>query len=136
MAQTQSASPEFIDPSRLLAVLDAYKKGDFSQRMPADWIGLPGKVADTLNAIIDQAGDMVGEFSRVAQAAGKQGKIDERIVLPNARGDWGALVNSSNALTNDLVSPMNEMIRVVGAVAEGKLGQTMPMEIDGSRLQG
>ena len=27
MAQTQPTSPEFIDPSLLLAVLDAYKKG-------------------------------------------------------------------------------------------------------------
>ncbi|OGT88652.1 MAG: hybrid sensor histidine kinase/response regulator [Gammaproteobacteria bacterium RIFOXYD12_FULL_61_37] len=136
MAEIQNTSSGFIDPRLLLTVLDAYKKGDFSQRLPADWTGLPGKVADTLNDIIEQANDMVGEFGRVSQAVGKQGKVGERIDRQNLKGGWGALVDSSNALANDLVSPMNEMIRVVGAVAEGDLGQAVPMEIDGLKLQG
>jgi len=100
-------------------VLDAYRKGDFSARMPNDLLGLPGKVADTLNDIIDRGVETTTEFGRVAQLVGKQGKLDERIKLPNMKGSWAKLVDSSNALANDLVSPMNEMIRVVSAVAKG-----------------
>lgn len=51
-AKAQSSKGEF-DPGLLLSVLTATKKGDFSARMPLDWIGIHGKIADTLNDIID-----------------------------------------------------------------------------------
>ena len=136
MATTQQIQPEQYDPSRLLAVLAAYKNGDFSQRMPGDLTGLSGKIADTLNGIIDMATDTTTEFERVSQFVGKQGKVGERIELPMMRGSWQKLVDAGNALTNDLASPMNEMIRVIGAVSEGDLSQQVPMEIDGLKLQG
>jgi len=132
----QTTSPETLDLKLLLAALTAYKIGDFSVRMPGDWIGVPGKIADTLNAIIDMSAETTTEFERVAQLVGKQGTVGERIELPAMKGSWAKLVNSSNTLTNDLISPMSEMIRVVGAVADGDLSQTVPMEIDGLRLQG
>ena len=136
MATTQQIQPEQFDPSRLLAVLAAYKNGDFSQHMPGDLTGLSGKIADTLNGIIDMAADTTTEFERVSQFVGKQGKVGERIELPMMRGSWQKLVDAGNALTNDLVSPMNEMIRVIGAVSEGDLSQQVPLEIDGLKLQG
>jgi HAMP domain-containing protein/signal transduction histidine kinase/CheY-like chemotaxis protein len=136
MAATQQTPPEHIDARVILTVLDAYRKGEFSTRMPNDWTGLSGKVADTLNEIIDMAADTTTEFERVSQQVGKQGKVGERIDLPLMRGSWQKLVDAGNALTNDLVSPMNEMIRVVGAVSEGDLSQNVPMEIEGLKLQG
>src|SRR5215204_2611776 len=36
----------------LLAALTALKKGDFSIRLPVDWPGLEGKIADTFNDVI------------------------------------------------------------------------------------
>ena len=104
--------------------------------MPNDLIGLPGKVADTLNDIIDRGVETTIEFERVAQLVGKQGKLDERIKLPGMKGSWAKLVDSSNAIANDLGSPLNEMLRVVGAVAKGDLSQNVPAEIDGIKLQG
>ena len=129
-------SPDTIDAKQLLFVLDAYQKGDFTVRMPCDLVGLPGKVADTLNDIIEISEKLTGEFERVAQQVGKEGKVGERINMPTLMGSWAKKVNSSNALINDLVSPMNEMHRIVGAVAEGDLLQNVPMEIDGLKLQG
>jgi len=43
------------DPGVLLKVLMAFRNGDFSARMPCDRVGLEGKIADTLNEIIDPA---------------------------------------------------------------------------------
>jgi CheY-like chemotaxis protein/signal transduction histidine kinase/HAMP domain-containing protein len=120
----------------LLTTLSAFKNGDFSVRMPEDWTGLPGKIADTLNAIIDMSAETTAEFERVARLVGKEGKVNERIVLPSTKGSWAKLVDSSNSLANDLVSPMNEMIRIVSAVADGDLSQNVPMELDGLKLQG
>src|SRR3569623_1554224 len=136
MAATAETTSDSLDMRVLLATLQAYRNGDFSVRMPADWTGLPGKIADTLNEIIDMSSGTITEFERVARLVGKQGKVGERIELPMMRGSWERLVDSSNALANDLVSPMNEMIRVIGSVAEGDLGQQVPMDIDGLKLKG
>ncbi|MBD2838276.1 response regulator [Pseudomonas sp. JM0905a] len=128
--------PETLDLATLLATLRAFRKGDFRVRMPDDWTGTPGKVADTLNEIIDVAADTVGELERVARLVGKQGKVHERIQLPMLRGSWRTIAESSNALTNDLISPMSEMTRVIGSVADGDLRQRMPTEFDGQKLKG
>ncbi|MDF3031918.1 MAG: sensor histidine kinase [Moraxellaceae bacterium] len=132
---TQTIATSTLEKA-LLTTLTAYRNGDFSVRMPLDWTGMPGKIADTLNAIIDSSAETTAEFERVAHLVGKQGKVNERVVLPAVKGSWARLVESSNALANDLVSPMNEMIRIVGAVAEGDLSQNVPMELDGLKLQG
>lgn len=71
---------------QLLFVLDAYKKGDFSARMPNDLLGMSGKVADTVNDIIDLGVEVTTEFERVADLVGKQGKLDERIELASRQG--------------------------------------------------
>ncbi|MCO6059847.1 response regulator [Pseudomonas sp. MOB-449] len=128
--------PDDLDMVTLLATLKAFRTGDFTARMPEDWTGTPGKIADTLNGIIDMAADTVSEFERVARVVGKQGQVHERVGLPMLRGAWRTIVNSSNTLTDDLVSPMSEMIRVIGSVAEGDLLQQMPTEFDGVRLKG
>ncbi|WP_223530067.1 HAMP domain-containing protein [Pseudomonas sp. GL-R-19] len=127
---------EVFDMKTLLTALKALRNGDFTKRMPDDWTGMPGKIADTLNEIIDMAADTATEFERVARLIGKQGKVDERIELPMMKGSWQKIVNSSNALTSDLISPMNEMIRVIGSVAEGNLSQQVPPVLDGLKLRG
>ncbi|WP_223455512.1 HAMP domain-containing protein [Pseudomonas sp. GL-RE-19] len=127
---------EVFDMKTLLTALKALRNGDFTTRMPEDWTGMPGKIADTLNEIIDMAADTATEFERVARLIGKQGKVDERIELPMMKGSWQKIVNSSNALTSDLISPMSEMIRVIGSVAEGNLSQQVPPVLDGLKLRG
>ena len=37
----------------ILQALKAIKKGDFTVRLPVDWIGVGGKIADELNSIIE-----------------------------------------------------------------------------------
>ena len=136
MALTQQLPPSDNYEKQLLAVLDAYKNGDYSQRMPADLVGLPGKIADTLNAVIDMSRTLTDEFERVSRQVGKEGKFSERINMPMLRGAWAIKANTINSLASDLVSPVNEMIRVVGAVADGDLTQNISLEIDDLKLQG
>jgi hypothetical protein len=82
MVSSQQTSQDDLDVKQLIVVLNAYRKGNFTVRMPSDLVGLPGKVADTLNDIIDMAQEITTEFERVAQFVGKQGKVGERIELP------------------------------------------------------
>ncbi|HET7110031.1 MAG TPA: HAMP domain-containing protein, partial [Gemmatimonadales bacterium] len=117
-------------------MLTAVKRGDFTARLPRDRVGVRGKVADTLNDIIQMNQDLVTEIDRVSQVVGKEGRISQRASLRGAGGSWAAPVNSVNALIGDLVQPTAEVARVLGAVAKGDLSQSMALDIDGRPLMG
>ena len=125
-----------LDPRRLLTTLMALKKGDLSVRMPSDWTGISGKIADTLNDIIDTQQRMSQELDRVSREVGRQGQLSQRAVVSEARGSWETMISSVNTLIDDLVRPTSEMARVIGAVAKGDLSQKMALDVDGRALEG
>src|SRR5579885_3322161 len=121
-----------LDAGLLLRTLVAFQKGDFSVRMPVDQTGVAGKIADTLNAIFENNDRMCEEFGRISNAVGKEGRITQRASIgAPAGGGWAACVDSVNELIGDLVRPSIEVARVIGAVAEGDLSQTMTLEVEG-----
>ncbi|MEH2430337.1 MAG: HAMP domain-containing protein [Nostoc sp.] len=125
-----------LDLNQLLRTLNAVKQGDFSARMPIDHTGVAGKIADTLNDIIDQNERMAAELQRIGNVVGKEGKIADRASLGDVRGSWSDCVTSVNTLITDLVQPTAETTRVIRAVANGDLSQTIATEIDNRPLQG
>src|SRR4051794_33506559 len=136
MKSRRRRSSVSLDVTQMLDVLLAVKRGDFSARMPADVEGLPGKVADALNDVIELNRAMATELQRLATVVGKEGRISHRAALPGATGEWAASIASANSLVADLVQPTAEVARVIGAVANGDLTQTMAPEIDGRPLTG
>ncbi|MEH2259535.1 HAMP domain-containing protein [Nostoc sp.] len=125
-----------LDLNQLLRTLNAVKQGDFSVRMSIDHTGVAGKIADTLNDIIDQNERMAAELQRIGNVVGKEGKITDRASLGDVRGSWSDCVTSVNSLITDLVQPTAETTRVIRSVANGDLSQTIATEIDGRPLQG
>ena len=125
-----------MDHRELLRVLTEVKNGNFSARLPFDQIGLSGKICDTVNEIISINERMIQEFTKAGQIIGKQGKLNQRIEIPNARGSWSHGVDSLNNLISDLVHPTIEIARVISSVAKGNLSHPMPQEIGGHALQG
>ncbi|MBW4632155.1 MAG: HAMP domain-containing protein [Iphinoe sp. HA4291-MV1] len=125
-----------LDLKQLLKTLVAVKKGDFSVRMPIDQTGMAGKIADTLNDIIEQNERLTAELQRMSNVVGKEGKITERASLGNVRGSWSSCVDSVNTLVTDLVQPTAETARVIRAVANGDLSQAIAPEIEGRPLKG
>ncbi|HEV2609872.1 MAG TPA: HAMP domain-containing protein, partial [Noviherbaspirillum sp.] len=125
-----------LDVKVLLSTLKALKKGDFSARMPSDWTGLAGKIADTLNDIIETNEQMAEGITNVSRVVGREGRLNQRASVPNVSGGWATMVKSVNTLIDDLVRPTTEMARVIGAVAKGDLSQTMSLEVDGRPLKG
>src|SRR5262249_34136218 len=122
--------------SMLLHALIALKKGDFSVRLPQDWTGVAGKVADTLNDVIELNERMAKELERLSRVVGKEGKLTQRAGVGDVGGAWAGMVGSVNMLINDLVHPISETARVIGAVARGNLSQTMALEVDDRPLEG
>jgi len=61
-----------LDARQLLAALMAFKRGDFSARLPEDWTGVPGKIADTFNTVIENNERLSGELERIVRVVGKK----------------------------------------------------------------
>jgi HAMP domain-containing protein/signal transduction histidine kinase/CheY-like chemotaxis protein len=132
----QDSKSAILDTKHLFQVLTQVKNGNFSVRMPIDQIGINGKVCDTLNEIIELNEKMMMEFTKAGKIIGKQGKLTERIPLPNGKGSWHSGVDSLNILISDLVHPTIEIAHVIGSVAKGNLSEEMPLEIGGHALRG
>ena len=120
----------------LLRTLAAMKKGDFKVRMPVEFTGSAGKIADTLNDILELSQRTADEVEKIATVVGKEGKLNQRAQIPAAGGQWVVIAESVNSLVSDLVQPTNEISRVIGAVARGDLSRTMATEFDGRPLKG
>src|SRR3989440_211080 len=133
---TQVPTTGPLTPKLLLKTLVAFKQGDFSARLPGEWTGEAGKIADTLNDIIALSDKTTKELERVSRAVGKEGKITHRAAVPAAAGSWLRLVDSTNLLIDDMARPTSEMARVIGAVANGDLSERMALEVEGRPLKG
>src|SRR5262245_26813741 len=68
-----------LDAEQILAALVALKKGDFNARLPLDWTGVAGKVADTFNEVAEMMAHSTGQLSRISRLVGKEGRIQERL---------------------------------------------------------
>ena len=124
------------DAKQLLAALGAFKRGDFSARLPGDWTGIAGKIADTFNEVIRTSQRMTQELERIRRVVGKEGRITQRASLGDVSDSWARTIGSVNDLIGDLVHPTSEVARVIGAVAKGDLSKTMATEIEGRLLEG
>src|SRR5882762_9631312 len=124
------------DNGELLRALMAFKRGDFSVRLPDDWTGVAGKIADTFNEVIAKNQRLTMELDRIGRAVGKKGRITQRASIGNVSGSWSDSVSYVNGLIGDLVHPTSEMARVIGAVAKGDLSKTMATDIEGRQLEG
>jgi HAMP domain-containing protein len=120
----------------LLAALTSLKQGDSSIRLPVEWSGIQGKLAETFNDVVELNERLTEELARLRQKVGKEGKLKQRAEVSDARGFWRDKITHVNELIDDLVHPTSETARVIGAVAQGDLSQTMALEVDGRPLEG
>src|SRR5256885_16358921 len=95
---TQVPTTSSLNTKLLLKTLVAFKQGDFSARLPGDWTGEAGKIADTLNDIIALSDKTTKELERVSRAVGKEGKITHRAAAPAAVGSRLRLANLDQLL--------------------------------------
>ena len=120
----------------LLNALLAVKKGDASVRLPLDWPGLLGKVADAFNNLVELNARKQQELARLSRVVGKEGKLKQRASMGDVTGFWRDSVESINSLIEDLVHPSSEVARVIGAVAQGDLTKSMALDVEGRPLEG
>jgi signal transduction histidine kinase/CheY-like chemotaxis protein/HAMP domain-containing protein len=130
-----SAISQELDEAVLLTVLSDVKNGDFTVRMPVQWTGMAGKIADTLNEVIVANQTLGAELARVSRVVGKEGKLSQRVALRGSDRVWSESIDSVNSLIEDLVRPTSEMQRVIGAVADGDLSKKITADVHGEVLE-
>jgi len=122
--------------NRLLAGLRAVNAGDFSVRLTPNGDPLMADIIDVFNSVTQKQARLVDELSRVSGSVGREGKMQDRVSMSGAGGQWVTAVDSVNSLITDLAQPTTEVSRVIKAVAEGDLSQKVELEIEGKQVQG
>jgi HAMP domain len=131
----QPNGADMLDEAVLLSVLSDVKSGDFAARMPLEWTGVAGKIADRLNEVIAANQTLGVELARVSRAVGKEGRLSQRVELRGSDRVWSESIGSVNSLIEDLVRPTSEMQRVIGAVAGGDLSKKITADVQGEMLE-
>src|ERR1700742_4549487 len=124
------------ETSAILAALIALKRGNSDVRLPEEWPGQAGRIAEAFNEVVELNVRTARELARLNQVVGREGKLRHRASLGNVSGFWSDSIVNINALIDDLVHPTTEVARVIGAFAEGDLSKTMALEIESRALQG
>lgn len=75
-----------LNSKQLLTVLTSIKKGDFSTRLPFGWTGIDGKVADTLNDIIEMMAESTNNSSASTVSSAKRGGFPDGRPFPRSEG--------------------------------------------------
>src|SRR5215470_15164634 len=103
---------DVIDNAELLRVLNSFRNGDLSPRLPSDKTGVAGKIYDALNDVIENTDRLTKELDRVSHLVGKEGRLSHRAKPTGVGGAWTQNIDSVNALITDLVQPNADFSKV------------------------
>ena len=133
----QSPRSEFgVSRRDLVNALRRLRRGDFTVRLAEDGNDDDCEIASLFNEVVGLNQQITEEFERLSKVVGKEGKIGHRAKVRGASGGWDSKLRAVNELIDDMVQPITEVARVIGAVAKGDLSQTMAVEIEGRALRG
>src|SRR5688500_19247455 len=94
MDSMQAGLQMMLDRGELLKALRAFKRGDFTVRMPLNLTGIDGEIAQTFNDVVELGEAKAAEMARVAEQVGKEGLIATRMHVPGASGAWAEVIES------------------------------------------
>src|SRR5205823_1548813 len=124
-----------VELKQLLNALIAFKHGNFSVRLPADWTGLAGKVADTFNEVIAINERMSRELERIGREVGTEGKLGGQAKVKGVAGTWRDLTENVNLMAGNLTAQVRNIATVTTAVANGNLTKKITVDVKGEFLE-
>src|SRR4026209_2862725 len=75
-----------LDRGELLKALRAFKRGDFSVRMPLNLAGIDGDIAQAFNDLVELNESISDELATTADQVGKDGHLGRRLAVAGAAG--------------------------------------------------
>ncbi|WP_297363366.1 response regulator [Acidiferrobacter sp.] len=124
------------DLERLLVGLQRLYDGDFSARLRLPESGRAKRVAQIFNALARQNQRLARECAQAASLVGRAGPIAQRAPLKDLQGAWATIIAAQNSTADDLNQAIVEISRVIHAVTNGDLSQSVACDLGGRSMRG
>ena len=112
-------------------VTTAVARGDLSRKITADVKGELLELKNTINTMVDQLNAFAAEVTRVAKEVGTDGKLGGQAQVRGVAGTWKGLTDNVNVMAANLTEQVRGIVKVVTAVADGDLTQTLTVNAKG-----
>ncbi|MCK4389092.1 MAG: methyl-accepting chemotaxis protein [Desulfobacterales bacterium] len=120
-----------IAPLNVMAeYVDRISKGDIPAKITDDYKGDFNEVKNNLNVCIDAINGLTGEMGMLAEAA-VGGKLDTRGDADKFGGDFGKIVQGTNATLDAVIAPLNVMAEYVDRISKGDIPEKITDEYKG-----
>ena len=104
--------------------VDRIAKGDIPPKITDSYNGDFNTLKNNLNTCIDAVNALVADAAMLSAAA-VAGKLETRADANRHQGDFRKVVAGVNETLDNVVDPINEVRRIMGAMANGDLTQTI-----------
>ncbi len=109
-------------------VTTAVARGDLSRKITVDVKGEILELKNTINTMVDQLNAFASEVTRVAREVGTEGRLGGQAQVPGVAGTWKDLTDSVNVMAANLTEQVRGIVKVVTAVANGDLKQSLTVK--------
>ncbi len=110
--------------------VDRISKGDIPARITDSYSGDFNTIKDNLNTCIEAVNKLVAD-ANLLSAAAVAGKLETRADATQHHGDFRRIVEGVNDTLDAVVSPIQDVQRVMGAMAQGDMTQTITQAYQG-----
>jgi HAMP domain-containing protein/signal transduction histidine kinase/CheY-like chemotaxis protein len=115
----------------IAAVTTGVAQGDLSQKITVEAKGEVGRLAGTINTMVDQLSTFAAEVTRVAQEVGGEGKLGVQAQVEGVSGVWKNVTDNVNQLAQTLTTQLRAIADVSTAVTQGDLTRSITVEAAG-----
>ncbi|MFZ1152174.1 MAG: HAMP domain-containing protein, partial [Xanthobacteraceae bacterium] len=112
-------------------VTTAVARGDLSRKITVDVKGEILELKNTINTMVDQLNGFASEVTRVAREVGTEGLLGGQAQVPGVAGTWKDLTDTVNVMAANLTEQVRGIVKVVTAVANGELKQSLTVKSKG-----
>ena len=89
------------------------------------------ELKNTINTMVDQLNAFAAEVTRVAREVGTEGLLGGQAQVPGVAGTWKDLTDNVNVMAANLTEQVRGIAKVVTAVANGELSQSLTVKAKG-----
>jgi len=111
--------------------VDQISKGAIPAKITDTYNGDFNTLKNNLNVCIDAVNALVADANMLSQAA-VEGKLETRAEAAKHQGDFRKVVEGVNATLDAIVGPVNEVVRVLGALSKGDLTEKITTQYKGT----
>ncbi|MBK8338217.1 MAG: MCP four helix bundle domain-containing protein [Sterolibacteriaceae bacterium] len=110
--------------------VDRISKGDIPPKITDSYNGDFNAIKNNLNTCIDAVNALVADAAMLSKAA-VDGKLETRADASKHQGDFQRVVKGVNDTLDAVIGPINDVQRVMGAMANGDLTETITRSYQG-----